>query len=193
MQVKVDVLDYAMEGVLSVKCKNRKQRLVAFISKSMNPMEKNYKIYDKEMLAIIRYLEVWRYYLKEIKVQFEIWMDHKNLQYFITSQKLNYRQARQVLYLSRFNFVLKHVPGKSIEKVDRLSKRPDQQEGVENNNEDRTLIKPEWIQKKVRKRKEILIEKESLKERIKKTQRKDEKVVVTNFIQTITPGILDQF
>jgi len=40
---------------------------------------------------------------------------------------------------------------------------------VENNNEDRTLIKPEWIQKKVRKRKEILIEKESLKERIKKT------------------------
>jgi len=52
---------------------------VAFISKSMNPMEKNYKIYDKEMLAIIRYLEVWRYYLKEIKVQFEIWMDHKNL------------------------------------------------------------------------------------------------------------------
>ena len=193
MQVKVDVLDYAMEGVLSVKCKNRKWRLVAFISKSMNPMEKNYKIYDKEMLAIIRYLEVWRYYLKEIKVQFEIWMDHKNLQYFITSQKLNYRQARQVLYLSRFNFVLKHVPGKSIEKVDRLSKRPDQQEGVENNNEDRTLIKPEWIQKKVRKRKEILIEKESLKERIKKTQRKDEKVVVTNFIQTITPGILDQF
>ena len=191
MQVKVDVLDYAMEGVLSVKCKNRKWRLVAFISKSMNPMEKNYKIYDKEMLAIIRYLEVWRYYLKEIKVQFEIWMDHKNLQYFITSQKLNYRQARQVLYLSRFNFVLKHVPGKSIEKVDRLSKRPDQQEGVENNNEDRTLIKPEWIQKKVRKRKEILIEKESLKERIKKTQRKDEKVVVTNFIQTITPGILD--
>jgi len=79
MQVKVDVLDYAMEGVLSVKCKNRKWRLVAFISKSMNPMEKNYKIYDKEMLAIIRYLEVWRYYLKEIKVQFEIWMDHKNL------------------------------------------------------------------------------------------------------------------
>ena len=40
---------------------------------------------------------------------------------------------------------------------------------MENNNEDRTLIKPEWIQKKVRKRKEILIEKESLKERIKKT------------------------
>jgi len=39
---------------------------------------------------------------------------------------------------------------------------------VENNNEDRTLIKPEWIQKKVRQEKKILIEKKSLKKRIKK-------------------------
>ena len=68
----------------------------------------------------------------------------------MSSQKLNHRQARQILYLSRFDFALKHIPGKSMEKVNRLSRGPDWQEGIENNNKDRILIKPEWIQKEVR-------------------------------------------
>ena len=50
-----------------------------------------------------------------------------------------------VLYLSRFDFVLKHIPEKSMGKMDKLSRRSDWQEEVENNNEDRILIKPEWI------------------------------------------------
>jgi len=49
MRMEVDVLDYAMRGVL--------WRPVAFLSKSLNKMERNYEIYDKEMLAIIRGLE----------------------------------------------------------------------------------------------------------------------------------------
>jgi len=63
--------------------------------------------------------------LEGAKLEFEIWTDHKNLQYFMTSQKLNWRQARWALYLSQFNFTLKHIPGKSMEKVDKLSRRPD--------------------------------------------------------------------
>jgi len=59
------------------------------------------------------------------------------------SQKLNYRQARWALYLSRFNFVLKHIPEKSMEKADGLSRRPDWQVGVGKDNEDQKLIKPE--------------------------------------------------
>jgi len=35
-------------------------------------------------------------------------------------------------------------------KADGLSRRPDWQEGIENDNKNRTLIKPEWVQKKVR-------------------------------------------
>ena len=58
------------------------------------------------------------------KVQFEIWIDYKNLQYFMTSQKLNYKQARWTLYLFKFNFVLKHIPGKNMEKADGLNRRP---------------------------------------------------------------------
>jgi len=40
-----------------MKYEDEKWRLVVFISKSLNKAERNYKIYDKEMLVIIRCLE----------------------------------------------------------------------------------------------------------------------------------------
>ena len=143
MRVEADASDYATGGVLSTKCKDGKWRPVAFISKSLNATKQNYKIHDKEMLVVIRCLEAWRHYLEGAKLEFEIWTDHKNLQYFIMSQKLNHRQARWALYLSQFSFTLKHIPGKSMGKADRLSKRPDWQEGVERDKENQKLVKPE--------------------------------------------------
>ena len=89
MRVEVDVSDFATGGVLSMKCEDEKWRPVAYISKSLNEAKRNYEIHDKEMLAIIRCLEAWRHFLKEAKDQFEIWIDHKNLEYFINAQKLN--------------------------------------------------------------------------------------------------------
>ena len=67
------------------------------------------------------------------------------------------------MYLSRFNFTLKHVLGKSIGKADGLSRRLDWQKGVERDNEDQTLIKPEWVRGV-----ETVIEKGDLRERIKR-------------------------
>jgi len=99
MRVEADASDYATGGVLLTKCEDGKWRPVAFISKLLNTTEQNYKIHNKEMLAVIRYLEAWRHYLEGAKLKFEIWTDHKNLQYFMTSQKLNRRQARWALYL----------------------------------------------------------------------------------------------
>jgi len=57
MRVEVDTLDYVMGGVLSVKREDGKWRPVAFISKLLNDTERNYKIHDKEMLAVIECLE----------------------------------------------------------------------------------------------------------------------------------------
>jgi len=94
MRVEVDALDYATEEVLSTKCEDGKWKPVAFISKLLNATGQNYEIYNKEMLAVIRCLEAWRHYLEGAKLEFEIWTDHKNLQYLMTSQKLNHRQAR---------------------------------------------------------------------------------------------------
>jgi len=80
--------------------------------------------------------------------------------------------VRWALYLSQFNFVLKHVLGKSMGKADGLSRRLDWQEGVEKDNKDRMLIKPEWVR-----RTETLVEEGNLRERIKKVQEGDKRVV----------------
>jgi len=93
MRMEVDTSDYAIGGVLSMEGEDKKWRLVAFLSKSLNETERNYEIHDKEMLVIIRGLESWRHLLEEAQFKFEIWMDHKNLEYFMKVQKLNQRQA----------------------------------------------------------------------------------------------------
>jgi len=136
MRVEVDTSNYTTGGVLLVKGKDGRWRPVAFISKSLNDTERNYKIHDKEMLAVIRCLEAWRHFLEGARTKFKIWTDHKNLEYFMTNQKLNKRQARWALFLSRFDFVLKHVPGSRMGKADGLSRRSDWRKGIERNNED---------------------------------------------------------
>jgi len=67
---------------------------VAFISKSLSDTERNYEIYNKEILVVVRCLEVWRHFLEGAIVKSKIWTDHKNLKYFMKVQKLNRRQAR---------------------------------------------------------------------------------------------------
>ena len=57
MRVEADASDFVMEGVLSMKCEDEKQRPVAYISKSLNEAEGNYEIHNKEMLVIIWCLE----------------------------------------------------------------------------------------------------------------------------------------
>ena len=57
LRVEVDASDYAMGGVLLIEGEDGKWRPVAFLSKSLNETKINYKIHDKEMLAIIRELE----------------------------------------------------------------------------------------------------------------------------------------
>jgi len=72
MRVKVDTLGYATGGVLLVKGEDGRWRAVVFISKLLNDTRRNYEIHDKEMLAVIRYLEVWRHFLEGARTKFKI-------------------------------------------------------------------------------------------------------------------------
>ena len=94
LRVEIDASDYATGGVLSMEEENGRWKLVAFLSNSLNETERNYEIHDKEMLVIIRGLEVWRHLLEGAQFKFEIWTDYKNLEYFMKAQKLNRRQAQ---------------------------------------------------------------------------------------------------
>jgi len=131
------------------------------------------------MLAVVRCLEAWRHFLEGAMMKFEIWTDHKNLEYFMKAQKLNRRQARWALYLLRFNFTLKHIPGSRMEKADSLSRRPDWEVGVERDNEDETLVKPKWLEARRTERIEVIVEGVDLLEKVRKSKVKDNKVVKT--------------
>ena len=117
---------------------------VAFLSKSLSPVERNYEIHDKEMLAIVRALEEWRHFVEGAEHRCEIWTDHKNLQYFMMAKKLNRRQARWSLLLAQFDFVMRHRPGKSMGKTDALSRPSDHGTALEDN-DNMVLLTPNFF------------------------------------------------
>jgi len=58
-------------GVLSQE-QEGKWKPIAFLSRTMQPVERNYKIYDKELLAIVEILTKWRQYLLDAMEPFKI-------------------------------------------------------------------------------------------------------------------------
>ncbi|KAG5719506.1 hypothetical protein E4T56_gene11418 [Termitomyces sp. T112] len=142
-RVEADSSDFATGAVLSQQSKeDGKWHPVAFYSKSLNAVERNYEIHDKEMLAIIWSFEEWRHFLEGARHKFEVWTDHKNLEYFCSAKKLNRCQARWSLYLANFDFSLHHKPGQSMGKPDALSRRADHGTGA-GDNDNIVLLKPE--------------------------------------------------
>ena len=130
--IEADSSNTATRAVLSQQTSledGGKWHPIAFFSKSLSPVERNYEIHDKEMLAIIRALEEWQHFLEGTSCQFEIWTDHKNLEYFCMSKKLNQRQAQWSLHLSWFNFTFHHHPGSSMGKSDALSQYSNHRSG----------------------------------------------------------------
>jgi len=124
--IEADSSDFASGAILFQQLPGEEKWYpVAFYSKSLSLVERNYEIHDKEMLAIIRTLEEWKHFLEGAQHLVEIWMDHQNLEYFMTAKKLNCCQARWSLYLAHFDFKLIHHPGRSMGKPDALSQRPD--------------------------------------------------------------------
>ena len=96
---------------------------IAYFSKKLSPIECNYDIHDKELLAIIRCLEELRGELMGLESPFVTLTDHKNLQYFMTSKKLVERQIRWSQFLSEFKFKLKFRAGKHGPVPDALSRK----------------------------------------------------------------------
>jgi len=93
------------------------------------------------------------------------------------AQKLNQRQARWALYLFRFNFMLKHVPGSKMGKTDSLSRRLDWKVGVKRDNENKILVKPEWLEIRRTETVEIIVEGVDLLEKVRQSKVKDDEVV----------------
>ena len=136
--VEVDASDYAIGGVLSQSIQGI-NRPVAFFSRQMIPAERNYEIYDKELLAIVTCLKEWRHFLQNSTLPFLVLSDHKNLQYFMTTKQLTRRQARWSLFMADFSFTIQYRPGSYNGRADLLSRRADYFMETDTNNLKRLL------------------------------------------------------
>src|ERR1700753_3542511 len=79
--LETDSSDFATGAVLSQLGSDEKWHPVAFFSKSLNDAQWNYKIHDKEMLAIVRALEEWRHFLEGAEHPVEVWTDQQKLEH----------------------------------------------------------------------------------------------------------------
>lgn len=120
--VESDVSKFATGAVLRQADANGDLHPCAYLSKSFDAAQWNYKIYDRELLGIVRALEEWHHYLEGNPHPIEMLSDHKNLTYFRTAQKLNRRQARWSLFLSQFDLQLKHITSTRMIQSDTLSR-----------------------------------------------------------------------
>ncbi len=119
--IEVDVSGYTTGGVLAQLQDDGKWHPIAYHSESMSDIERNYEIYDKEMLAIICALETWHHYLEGLPQRFKIQSNHENLVFWHMAQHLTHRQARWALYLSHFDSAITHKPGTLNGRADALS------------------------------------------------------------------------
>lgn len=128
--METDASDFAIGATMTQPGPDGKPRPVAYYSKKLIDAELNYKIHDKELLAIVRALQHWRVYLKGAKYPIKIITDHKNLTYFTTTKVLTRRQARWSELHGNYHFTIEHCKGKDNERADTLSRRPDHEEGI---------------------------------------------------------------
>jgi len=146
-RIEVDASGFATGGALLQQLDDGLWHPIAFRSSSMQPAERNYEIYDREMLAIIEALKDWRHFLEGLPEPFEIITDHANLEYWRTAHDLSRRHARWALYLSRFQFRLTHRPGKSNTQADPLSRLDIHQVTDAEDNRQQVFLKPELFAK----------------------------------------------
>ncbi|KAH9263501.1 hypothetical protein BASA83_013098 [Batrachochytrium salamandrivorans] len=123
--LETDASDFAISGVLHQHDQTNTLRPVAFYSRQMNNAERNYDIYDKELLAVVESFKHWRHLLQGGLHPVTVLCDHKNLEYFMSTKKLTRQQARWSLELSEYTFTITHRPGKLNGRADSLSRRED--------------------------------------------------------------------
>jgi hypothetical protein len=145
--IKSDASKFASGAVLCQQDINGDWHPCGYISHLFNQTEQNYEIYDQELFSIIRALKAWCHYLQGSRHPVVILLDHKNLTYFRTAQKLNHRQARWSLPLSLYNMKLVHVPGSQMVQSDALSRRADLHPDEDNDNKDMMLLPDELFVK----------------------------------------------
>ncbi|VDB95766.1 unnamed protein product [Peniophora sp. CBMAI 1063] len=95
-------------------------RPAGFMSRKLTAAQRNYRVWEYEMLAILEALMKWEDKLLGFKIR--IASDHKALEFFKDVKRLSSRQARWMEYLSRFDYEIEYVQGVDNLVADALSR-----------------------------------------------------------------------
>ena len=144
-ELEVDASGFALGAVLTQRGKDNKRHPVAYYSTTLSEAERNYDIYDLELLAIVKALRNWRQFLAGSPHKITVYTDHANLQYWRQPHKISRRVAREVLELSEFDIELKHIPGTTNGRADALSRRSDYDQGEKDNEGITVLPEPLFV------------------------------------------------
>ncbi|KAK1595656.1 hypothetical protein QYE76_000074 [Lolium multiflorum] len=104
-EIECDASGIGIGGVLM-----QEGRPIAYFSEKLSGAKLNYPIYDKELYALIRVLEVWQHYLWP--KEFIIHSDHEALKYLKAQSTLHKRLAKWVEFIESFPYIIKHKKGK---------------------------------------------------------------------------------
>jgi transposase InsO family protein len=146
--VETDASNFALGCVLLQKDPDGALRACAYYSRALNAAERNYCIYDKELLAIKVALEEWRHHLEGSRHKIIVYSDHKGLETIANRKVMNQRHARWSLVFKNFNFAIKYRPGSENSVADALSRRPDYQPSEEEplDTEQQLILEPNVVQ-----------------------------------------------
>jgi hypothetical protein len=123
--VETDASDFALGSTLSQTAEDKKLHPNTFHSRKFSPAEINYEIHDKELLAIVDCFKAWQRYLEGLLYMVQVFTDHKDLEYFMTTKVLNRRQAHWAQELASMDFKIFYRKGTSNGKPDTLSRYPE--------------------------------------------------------------------
>ena len=132
----------SQEGETNPRSKKPFLHPIAYYSSTFIPAERNYNIYERELLAVLKSLEYWRPHLVATEKPVTVLTNHANLAFWKNPKKVNRRVAQWSATLQDYHLRIKHVPGKQHAAPDMLSRRPDADKG-EQDNLDLTLLPPE--------------------------------------------------
>ena len=132
------------EGEIPPNVKTTKPLLhpIAYYSALFIQAERNYDIYKRELLAVVKALKHWQHHLAGSKNPFTVVTDHANLAYWKESRDLNQRTARWHGFLQDYWFNIQVTPGKNHSAAGFLSRHPLADRGM-NDKTKITIFAPE--------------------------------------------------
>jgi hypothetical protein len=118
-----DASNFAIGGWVSQVDCSGKTHIISYWSRKLIPAETRYTVHEREFLGLHDIIAKFRMYLHG--TQFIAHVDHRSMEHLQTQPNLSPRQARWLVYLQEFDFIIEYITGVSNTFADWLSRRPD--------------------------------------------------------------------